>query len=204
MRKIGLFGGTFDPIHYGHLVLAECAFYECGLDRVIFIPAARPPHKKGEAVLESDYRFQMVSLAIEDNPYFEISPLEQYRPGYSYTIDTVHSFMSRYPEAELYFITGWDALLEIGTWKDAMELVRLCRFVTAARPGYEMVKDDERLRGLPEVFWANLLVIEVPGVDISSTKLRERFASGKPVRYLLPPVVEEYIRKHKFYLERED
>jgi len=199
LQRIGIFGGTFDPIHYGHLVLAEGARYECGLDRVIFVPAARPPHKEGESVLPGDYRYEMVSLAIEDNPYFEISPLELQRPGYSYTVDTIRWFLAKYPGVSLSFILGMDALLEIKTWKEAAELVRLCGFIAAVRPGYQVVEGDERLQGLPAEFWSNLHIIEVPGLDISSTDLRHRFATGKPVRYLLPPVVEAYIRRQNLY-----
>lgn len=200
-KRIGLFGGTFDPIHYGHLVLAECARHECELDRVVFIPAARPPHKHKEAVLGENYRYEMVRLAIKDNPHFEVSRVEIDRSGYSYTVDTVRYFRSHCPGAEIYFITGLDALLDLKSWKDVGELVKLCRFVTAVRPGFELREDDDRLRGLPAEFWRNLQIIEVPGLYISSTDLRYRIATGKPVRYLLPAVVEEYIRQHGFYRE---
>ncbi|ADI02439.1 nicotinate-nucleotide adenylyltransferase [Syntrophothermus lipocalidus] len=200
-KRIGLFGGTFDPVHYGHLVLAECARYECELDRVIFIPSARPPHKHRETVLGENYRYEMVRLAIKDNPFFEVSKAEIDRPGYSYAIDTVRYFRFEYPEAEIYFITGLDALLDLKSWKDVGELIKLCRFITAVRPGFELKEDDERLKGLPAEFWRNLRVIEVPGLHISSTDLRYRIATGKPVRYLLPRPVEDYIREHGFYRE---
>ncbi len=201
-KRIGLFGGTFDPIHYGHLVLAECARYECQLDRVIFIPSARPPHKAGIQVLSENHRYEMVKMAIEDNPFFEVSRIEIDRPGYSYAVDTLRHFRSEYGESEIYFITGLDALLDLKSWKDVEKVVELCSFITAVRPGFELKEDDERLKGLPERFWETLRVIEVPGLHISSTDLRYRIAVGKPVKYLLPPAVEKYIKEHGFYRER--
>ncbi|MCR4399337.1 MAG: nicotinate-nucleotide adenylyltransferase [Syntrophomonadaceae bacterium] len=199
MKRIGLLGGTFDPIHHGHLVLAECAHYEARLDRVIFVPAARPPHKEAGPVVKGDYRYRMVRIAIEDNPHFAVSEVEMRRPGRSYTIDTVREFRERYPGSELYFIVGMDALLEIKTWKDVDELVRLCGFIAAVRPKYSQDLADPRLAGLPDDFWRRLQLVEVPGLDISSTDLRRRLAAGKPVRYLMPPAVEDYVRRHNFY-----
>ncbi|MGI6487383.1 MAG: nicotinate-nucleotide adenylyltransferase [Syntrophomonadaceae bacterium] len=199
LKRIGLLGGTFDPIHYGHLVLAECARDELDLQKVFFIPAPRPPHKVGEIVLDSTHRYNMVRLAIRDNPFFKVSDLEMRRPGYSYTIDTVRYFMERWPETQLFFILGSDALLGIKTWKEAHQLMRLCNFIAAIRPGYKLDKDDEQLQDLPQEFWDHLHFIEVPGLYLSSTDLRERLATGKSVRYLLPPVVEEYIQMHHHY-----
>lgn len=199
MCRIGIMGGTFDPIHYGHLVTAEGARYELGLDRVLFIPAGRPPHKPDYHITEPWRRYAMTVSAVASNPFFEASPLEVERPGPSYTIDTVLSVQGLYPESEIYFITGADAVLEILTWKNVEQLLSLCRFIAATRPGYQLDELWEKLDQLPQCCKQNILCMEVPALAISSTDIRQRVREGRPIKYLLPEPVEEHIVKYGLY-----
>ena len=137
-KRLGIIGGTFDPVHYGHLVAAQYAAYGFHLDRVIFMPAAKPPHKNAEGVLDARHRVAMVELAIADNPAFEMSTLEVERSGVSYTIDTIEILQQTYPGAEIYFIMGMDSIYILDTWKDIERLVLMCRFIVVTRPAYEL------------------------------------------------------------------
>ncbi len=194
--RLGIMGGTFDPVHFGHLVIAEEARYEFALDRVVWVPAGDPPHKQSREVVSQEHRYAMVLLATAGHPAFEVSRLEMERSGPSYTVDTIRSFSELKPEAELFFITGADATLEILTWHRHEDLVRLCRFIAVTRPGYDL----NRLNTvLPESYLPRISTIQAPGVDISSTDLRARLRNGEPVKYLVPDDVEAYLRKHRLY-----
>ena len=197
--SIGIMGGTFDPVHYGHLIAAEFVRHEFKLNRVIFMPAARPPHKEIEEVLDSEYRYNMVKLAIQGNPAFAISDLEMKRTGKSYTIDTVCYFLQQYPATDLFFIMGADSLLMMDTWKDYRELSGLCRFVVVTRPGYVIERSDPALKNLPPILWERMEFLPIPGLDISSTDIRQRVAESRPIKYLLPLVVEQYILDKGLY-----
>ncbi|QGU00028.1 Nicotinate-nucleotide adenylyltransferase [Candidatus Syntrophocurvum alkaliphilum] len=198
-KAIGILGGTFDPIHFGHLIAGEYARHEFDLDRIIFIPSARPPHKDNVNVLDSNHRYNMVKLATQENMFFEVSTLEMERQGYSYTVDTVKYFATRYEEAEIYFIMGVDALLFINTWKNLDELIAMCKFIIVTRPGYELNQNDQCFNNLPSNFWESIEFLEIPGMDISSTDIRDRVQQNKTIKYLLPRLVEEYIKKHNLY-----
>jgi nicotinate-nucleotide adenylyltransferase len=193
--RIGLMGGTFNPIHYGHLVAAEEARFQFNLDQVIFIPSGQPPHRQPRSVVPAEDRYIMTALAIATNPYFNISRIEIERPGPSYTIDTVKSFSQMYPNSELFFITGLDAILEILTWRNPYELVRLVHFIAVTRPGY----NPNHLKVLDKEILDNVSLLEIPGYAVSSTMIRERVALGKPIRYMVPEPVEAYIRKYGLY-----
>lgn len=197
--SIGIMGGTFDPVHYGHLIAAEFARYEFKLNRVIFMPAARPPHKEIEEVLDSEHRYKMVKLAIQGNSAFEISDLEMKRTGKSYTIDTVRYFLEHYHGSDIFFIMGADSLLMMDTWKDYRELSGLCRFVVVTRPGYVIERSDPALENLPPILWERMNFLPIPGLDISSTDIRQRVAESRPVKYLLPLEVEQYILDQGLY-----
>ena len=197
--RLGIMGGTFDPIHYGHLVTAEGARYELGLEKVIFIPAGRPPHKPNYHITEPWRRYDMTGLAVASNPFFLASPQEVERPGPSYTIDTVRATSHLYPEAQIYFITGADAVLEILTWKNVEQLLSICGFIAATRPGYRLDELWARLDGLPQSLKQNIFCMEVPALAISSTDIRQRVRDGRPVKYLLPEPVEDYISKNHLY-----
>ncbi len=199
VHRLGIMGGTFDPIHYGHLVTAEGARYELGLEKVIFIPAGRPPHKPGCNITEPWSRYVMTGLAIESNPFFLASAMEVERPGPSYTVDTVSAIQLLYPESELYFITGSDAVLEVLTWKNVLKLLSKCRFISVSRPGYNLDELHTRLDGIPWELKKNIIYMEVPSLAISSTEIRKRVREGRPIKYLLPESVEKYIIKNDLY-----
>ena len=200
-RSIGIMGGTFDPIHHGHLVAADAARHSFGLERVIFVPASQPPHKGGRDITPSGHRYQMTVLAAMTNPFFEVSRVELDREGPSYTVDTIKHFRSLDPDCEFFFITGTDAILEIRTWERYGELLDLCRFIAATRPGY----GSGALAGLEAELGSERMsrvhALEVPALDISSSDIRERIRTGQPVKYLLPETVENYISKYRLYRE---
>lgn len=199
VKKIGIMGGTFDPIHYGHLVAAEGARFHFGLDRVIFVPAARPPHKGDRDITAPRHRLDMTLLATASNPNFQVSDVEIIRSGPSYTIDTVIHFRENRPGAAVYFITGADAVLEILTWHRVEELLQVCSFIAATRPGYRLENLAESLKGLPPWYIERISSMEVPALAISSTDIRERVRKGMPIKYLLPEKVEEYLYANGLY-----
>lgn len=213
--KIGLMGGTFNPIHTAHLRLAEEARVACHLDRVIFIPAADPPHKQLAGDVPFIQRYRMVSLAIADNPFFELSPLEGERGGKSYSIDTIQAFQGKNPNDELFFIIGGDSFLEIGLWHRYAEIFRSCSLVVVERPGCTI---SDPLNTLPVVirgefrYDAETRRLEhdsghsvrfIPGYpqDISSTEIRRLSAAGKSIDHLVPPAVAAYISQQRIYSE---
>ena len=203
-KAIGIMGGTFDPIHYGHLVAAEAARNEFALDIVYFVPSAHPPHKEEERVSDIEHRYLMTFLSITGNRYFDISDVEMARPGKSYAYDTVKWFKRKYPDFEIYFITGADAIKEIITWHRVEELLDLCYFVAATRPGYDLEKlKENELRFLPAEYLERILLIEIPALAISSTDIRNRVRENKPIKYLLPDQVEDYIFKKNLYQKQE-
>ncbi len=194
--KIGIMGGTFNPIHYGHLFAAEQARYTFSLEEVIFVPSARPPHKDFRVITLPENRYDMVALAISGNPFFKISRIEIDRVGPSYTIDTLIYFKEKLKNKELFFITGADAILEILTWKNTKEIFSLCTVIAATRPEYEVNK-YKKLLG--EDMAKRVIVMEIPGLSISSTDIRNRVKEGRPIKYLLPPEVENYIYENRLY-----
>lgn len=199
IRRLGIMGGTFDPIHYGHLVTAEAARTRFGLDQVVFVPSGRPPHKRAGAS-DSQDRLVMTQLAIVTNDGFDLSDTEIRRPGYSYSIDTVREFVSLYgKDTELFFITGADAILEIASWKNAAELIDLCTFIAATRPGFDLAE----LEKLPEDWRRHIRLFEIPALAISSTDIRRRVRCNESIKYLLPEAVEHYIRRRGLYREEE-
>lgn len=195
-RKIGIMGGTFDPIHYGHLVIAETARHQLGLEQVIFVPAARPPHKQRQTADDGEQRAFMTGLAIAGNPHFALSRMELERGGYSYSVDTVTAFREQLgAETKLWFITGADMILSIQTWMRAEELRQLCSFAAAPRPGFDL----GLLQRLPAAWQERIQVLEAPLLDISGSLIRQRVARGLPIRYLLPENVENYILRQGLY-----
>lgn len=201
--SLGILGGTFDPIHYGHLIAAEYASYEYDLDKVLVIPAANPPHKELEQVLDIKHRYRMVEMAIRDNPALQISSLEMNRNGYSYTVDTVDYYRSKYPGREIFFITGADSLFYMDSWKDIERLADICTFIVVTRPGYNIDRQEKVLAALPPALWNKMKQLQIPGLDISSSDIRRRISQGKPIKYLLPPEVENYIAARGLYREED-
>jgi len=199
--RLGIMGGTFDPIHWGHLVTAEAARHQFSLDEVLFVPSGQPPHKTGRKVSSAEHRYLMTFLAIANNPRFHISRLEIDRTGFSYTYDTISHLREEYgQDTELYFITGADVMRDILTWYKAGDLLNICHFVAASRPGFTLL--DYMAQADLAKFKENgsIHLIEVPAMAISSTDLRRRVSVGEPIRYLVPDEVENYIYKNRLYM----
>ena len=189
MRRIGILGGTFNPIHIGHLRMAQVAEENLRLDKVLFIPSYLPPHKSGRNILSADDRYEMARLAAQGNSHFEVSNFEINKRGKSYSIDTVRYLQSQYPkDTKLFFIIGYDSFLTLSKWKKINELLNLVTFVVINRPGAKAVK--------PKIKAFSLLM---PGLDVSSSYIRSQIAKGKTGRYLVPERVWEYIEKNRLY-----
>jgi nicotinate-nucleotide adenylyltransferase len=187
-------GGTFDPIHHGHLVAASEVQAWFGLSEVVFVPTGRPWQKSGREVSRAEHRYLMTVIATASNPRFWVSRVDLDRDGPTYTIDTLRDLSRAMPDADLYFITGADALSDIFTWRDADELFDLAHFVGCTRPGYDM--DLTTLEGIPQ---ERVTIVEIPALAISSTDCRNRQAAGDPVWYLVPDGVVQYINKYALY-----
>lgn len=184
-------GGTFDPIHHGHLVAASEAAADLDLDEVVFVPTGRPAFKLHPGVTPAEHRYLMTVIATASNPRFTVSRVDIDRPGPTYTVDTLRDLRRERPDADLFFITGADALAQILTWKDVEELWEMAHFVAVTRPGHTL-----SVEGLPP---HAVSVLEVPALAISSTDCRERAEAGEPVWYLVPDGVVQYIAKHRLY-----
>ncbi len=198
MKKYGIFGGSFNPIHYGHLMICEYIKEEMGLDKVIFIPTGNPPHK--DLGVSAEDRYEMVKLAISPNPDFEISDIETTRVNLSYTVDTIRELKKIYKEEKLYFLIGLDSLFQLKTWKKIDDLSQEIEFVVALRPGYiDKEEIDNEIDFLRENFGTRINLIKTPLYEISSTDLRDRIHEGKSLRYLIPKKVLDYIEESGFY-----
>jgi len=191
-------GGTFDPIHHGHLVAASEVQDWFGLDEVVFVPTGRPWQKSERRVSPAEHRYLMTVVATAANPRFQVSRVDIDREGPTYTIDTLRDLGAEHPDADLYFITGADALTEIFSWRDADRLFELAHFVGCTRPGAEL--EPAAIAAMPQ---ERLTLVEVPALAISSTDCRERQRQGRPVWYLVPDGVVQYITKHGLYADPE-
>jgi len=199
---IGLFGGSFNPIHNGHLIAARSVAEHLGLERVVVIPSANPPHKRDAELADAADRLAMARLAVAGEAGFEVSDVEVKRHGPSYTILTVQAYReSLGPEVPLYWIIGGDTLAELHTWYQVSELVELCRIVTAVRPGFESLDVSGLTRSLsvPQIDRLRDGMLATPRIDISATDIRRRVREGRSIRYLVPDGVSEYIRTHQLY-----
>lgn len=195
-------GGTFDPIHYGHLVAAEVSREEFCLDKVIFMPSGRPPHKQQRIITDAEQRYLMAVLAVSSNPTFEVSRLEVDKDELTYTFDTVAELQRIYGEnTKIYFITGADAVLELLTWYRIKELLGICSFIAVTRPGFDKYDLEQKIGEITSKYNSEIICIEVPLLAISSTDIRERCRNGKTIKYLLPEAVEKYIGEKGFYGE---
>jgi nicotinate-nucleotide adenylyltransferase len=201
-ESVGLYGGSFNPIHHGHLIIARAVAERLSLSRVVFLPSARPPHKLSRPILDVAHRAAMVRLAIAGEPLFEFSDYDANRHGPSYTIETVRHFRGVLgPHVRLCWIIGADSLAELVTWRQARELVDECQIVSAARPGSESIDwsafSPALLPAQVERLRAGL--IQTPNIDISATDVRDRVASGRSIRYLVPDPVREHVEAHGLY-----
>jgi nicotinate-nucleotide adenylyltransferase len=222
--RIGIMGGTFDPIHLGHLRAAEEIYWAFGLDRIIFVPAARPPHKEEVVAASAMHRYEMVSLATVFTPYFTVSPIELQREGKSYSVETVREFQRLSgPDTNLYFVVGVDAFLEMSEWREAKELLTLARVIVTARPGWRLDEVDNllapeqrRLLGHPTFKYLKVsevdperveeapaprqvLLVEVVSLDIASREIRQLVEEGRSIRHLVPDTVAAYMAKNRLY-----
>ncbi len=204
-RRIAVMGGTFDPIHYGHLVTAEAVRHEFAIDQVLFIPTGQPPHKALGAVSDAESRYLMTLLATESNEHFYASRMEIDRGGFTYTIDTIRALQKIYsPGTEIFFITGADAFYQMFGWHNAEELLGACTFVAATRPGYQKEELIRRIGVTNQDHPRRRFhFLEVPALAISSSDIRERVRNGRPIKYLVPEAVENFIKKHRLYREEE-
>ena len=197
-RKVGLLGGTFDPIHIAHLIIAEeCRSY-LSLERIFFVPAGVPPHKLSKPITPPEHRIAMAELAIASNPYFTVSRLDIDRPGPCYSTDTV-SLLSRQlgDQAEIYFIIGTDSLIDMPTWHEPARLIELCRFAVVGRPDYEV--DMNYLESVLPGIRSRVELVDAPAISLSSSGIKRRIRSGHSIKYQVPEPVEEYIYNHQLY-----
>ncbi|MFC2031263.1 nicotinate-nucleotide adenylyltransferase [Chloroflexota bacterium] len=203
IERLGILGGTFDPIHHGHLVAAGEAYHQLGLDRVLFVPAGNPPHKLRDPITAARHRLRMLELATAEAPHLGISHVDLERPGPCYTLDTLRTLRAEWgPEPAFFFVEGADSLAEILTWHQPERLIELCELAVVERPGITIDLDllDQQLPGLAAVVhW-----VQMPLLEISSSDLRARVREGRPIRGLLPPEVESYIREQRLYPEAAD
>jgi nicotinate-nucleotide adenylyltransferase len=200
-RLVGALGGTFDPPHYGHLVGAQEACSLLGLDYVLFVPTGRPPHKLSEPVSSVEHRVRMTELAIDGNPLFRLSRADLDRRGPSYTVQLIPRLRKEVgPRAEILFLIGMDSLRYLASWKDPEAILKQCRLVAFSRPNYPPV-DLDALETAVNGARDRVVLLRTPGVDISATELRGRIRRHQPIRYLVPPGVESYIRQHELYLD---
>ncbi|MGI6216653.1 MAG: nicotinate-nucleotide adenylyltransferase, partial [Coriobacteriales bacterium] len=198
--RLGIMGGTFDPIHFGHLICAEQAREQFGLDYVVFMPTGNPAFKVGRKVSSAEDRYNMVVIATRKNPKFDVSRMEVDREGVTYTYDTLREFNEKTPPGtEIYFITGADAIISVLKWKNAREMLQMAHFIAATRPGYDYSDVREEIESDPEMA-SRVSFFEVPGLAISSTDLRRRVSEGKSITYLTPVSVAKYIRSHRLYV----
>ena len=198
--NIGVLGGTFDPIHVGHLVLAEEVRASLNLTEILFVPAGQPWLKVDRPVSPAEHRVEMVRLAIADEPCFKLSTMEIERAGSTYTVDTIADLKARFETGdELFFILGWDNLAELPRWKQPSRLITMCHLVAVPRPGYPFPDLNALEASIPGLS-QGVTLMDRPKVDISASEIRGRVAQGLSIRHLVPEPVDEYIRRHKLYL----
>lgn len=199
MARVAILGGTFDPIHLGHLAAAQGVLHLTDVEQVVFLPNRQPPHKEGLPVTPAEHRAEMVRLAIADNPRFAFSDLELRRPGPSYTIETVRALAAERPDWEAAFIVGLDSLLQIRTWREWETLLRSIDLFAVTRPGYDLAAAQRLLAELGPRLSARVRLLEIPGVAVASADLRRLAAAGYPLRYLVPDPVARYIAANGLY-----
>jgi len=198
-RKIGLYGGTFDPIHFGHLVVAENCWAQLGLDEVLFVPAGAPPHKGGKVISNAADRIAMLERAVADNDHFAVSRVDVDRPGVSYSVDTVRLLQVELgPDTQLFFIIGGDSLGDLPRWRDPSQLIELCQVVAVNRPGYPAFS-PERLEPVIPGAGERIRHLTVPALNIAASEIRRRVAAGQPIRYMVPDAVVRYIEERGLY-----
>lgn len=203
MKKIGILGGTFNPVHTAHLIIAEAAQEDAGLDDILFVPSGCSYLKDASDIVSAKHRINMTGLAIEDNPHFALSTMEIDRGGNSYTCDTIMELKKRYPDQEYYLIVGADNLFTMEEWKDAEVIFQNAKILAAVRGNKKRADMEKKIAQLKEKYGADIILLDVRQVDISSSEIREKIAAGRSVRYMLPEKVREYILKNHLYEKKE-
>lgn len=198
-NKIGIMGGSFDPIHLGHLIVAESALEEFSLDKVIFIPTGTPPHKDKSKMSSNLDRYNMTALSIEDNPKYEISSIEVKNKHTSYTIDTLKTLQKQYPKSEIYFIMGLDSFKNLESWKGYKEILEEFKIIIADRLDSEDIKAHKKYQFYREKYPGNIFLLGAPIIGLSSTRIREKVAKGLSIRYLVKKEVSDYIDRENLY-----
>ena len=201
-KKVGIMGGTFDPIHLGHLFIAETALYNLGLNKILFIPTGNPPHKDNRDITSQHHRLIMTALAINDNEKYELSDMEISRKGKSYTIDTIKQLQQQNKNTELFFITGTDAFMEMESWKKYTYIFNTINIVVVTRLGYDNRSFHEKISYFKERYNAKIIDMAAPILEISSSDIRERVRQRKSIKYLVTDGVEKYISKHQLYVKK--
>lgn len=202
-RRVGIMGGTFDPIHIGHLILAECAYEQFQLETVQFMPSGNPPHKTDrEGGATDEERLEMVSLAIRDNPHFSLDAEEMRRNGFSYTSDTLVALRKSHPDTDYYFIIGADSLLSFESWREPEVISRNCVLLAAARDQISVSAMEEKMTELRRRYGAEIHLLRTPNIDISSTNLRCWRQEGRSLRYYVPDAVLSYMEQKGVYQDR--
>ncbi len=197
--NLGVMGGTFDPIHNGHLMVAEEAKARLNLDEILFMPAGQPWLRMNVSISLAEHRIQMVRLAIADKPHFKLSTMEIERAGPTYSVDTIAELQAQLGAgSELFFILGWDSLAELPQWREPQRLIEMCRLVVAPRPGYAAPDLNSLEAALPGIS-QRVIILDKPEIDISASAIRERVSRGLSLRHLVPEPVERYIREHSLY-----
>ena len=197
--KTGVLGGTFDPVHVGHVSMAETAAIKLGLDQVILVPAGRPTTRPSQSVTPSEHRLKMLRLAVKDKPRLAVSDIEIKRPGPSYTVDTLREIKKNHgAKGEIYFILGWDSLEQLPQWREPSEIIKLCLLAAVPRPGCRKPDLNALEQKIPGIS-GRVIFLNEPNIDISATEIRERIRSGETVENLVPGPVADYIKKHKLY-----
>lgn len=200
--KIGIMGGTFNPIHIGHLITAENAYETFGLDKIVFLPNRIPPHKDAPDIA-TEHRVRMLELAIGENPHFALSRFELEKKGVSYTFETLTELQAAHPDHEYYFILGADSLFAFDTWREPETICSLCTILAATRHHMRTKEMEEQIAYLAKRYHGRILLMDNPTLDISSEEIRERVGEGKSVRYFVPESVERYILSHHLYQTEE-
>ena len=199
-NKIGILGGTFNPIHCGHLIIAETVRENFRLDKVLFIPSGQPPHKPDDEVIDAEYRYEMVRRSVASNPFFKASRVEIDRAGYTYTVNTLQTLKEELgTNTGLYFIIGADIIPELTSWKEYTSVFKLCEFIAVLRPGHERRTFETEIEQLKKDYSIKIEMTEAPLIDISSSDIRKSCTSGKSIKYLVMEGVEEYIRAEGLY-----
>lgn len=199
-KKIGIMGGTFDPIHYGHLILAQTALETFALDQVWFMPSKTPPHKADGEVTSASHRLEMTRLAVKNNSGFSISSMEMEREGYIYTFETLEILKKEYPNVKFYFIMGADSLYNFDKWREPAKICSLCTILAANRSQDVDAALQSQLESIQNKYHADIHLLKIPAIEISSSRIREKKRIGESIRYYTPEAVVDYIEQHQLYL----